>query len=50
MPDTWTREELERRLDKLCEQYLKGRTKEIQKEIIELAKRLGELTEGEKKE
>ena len=49
MPDIWTREELERRLDELCEQYLKGRTKEIQKEIIELARRLDELKEGKKK-
>ena len=48
MPDIWTREELERRLDELCEQYLKGRTKEIQKEIIELARRLDELKEGKK--
>ena len=50
MPDARTVEEIERRLDELCEQYLKHpHTKERQKEIIELARRLDELKEGKKK-
>ena len=36
--------DLERRLDELCDQYLKHpHTKEMQREIIDLAKRLDEL-------
>ena len=51
MPDNPTIEELERRLDKLCEQYLKHpHDKYMQREIIELARRLDELKEGKKKE
>ena len=51
MPDIPTIEELERRLDELCDQYLKRpHTKEIQREIIDLARRLDELKDGKKKE
>ena len=51
MPDIWTREELERRLDELCEEYLKRpHTKEMQREIIDLARRLDELKDRKKKE
>jgi len=50
MPDIPTIEELERRLDELCEQYLKRpHTKEMQREIIELARRLDELKQVKKK-
>jgi len=42
MGDTRTREELKRRLDELSEQYLKRRNKEIQKDILEVLRRLGE--------
>ena len=49
MPEIPTIEALERRLDELCEQYLKRQhTKEMQREIIELARRLDELKEGKK--
>jgi Mg2+ and Co2+ transporter CorA len=48
MTDSPTIEELERRLDELCEQYLKHQhTKEMQREIIELARRWEELKEKE---
>jgi Mg2+ and Co2+ transporter CorA len=44
MLDRPTIEDLERRLDELCDQYLKHpHTKEMQQEIIDLARRLGEL-------
>jgi sulfur transfer protein SufE len=37
-------EDLEQRLDELCDQYLKhSHTKEMQREIIDLARRLDEL-------
>jgi len=51
MPDIPTIEELERRLDELCDQYLKRpHTKEMQREIIDLARRLDELKDRKKKE
>ena len=44
MLDRPTIEDLERRLDELCDQYLKHpHTKEMQREIIDLARRLDEL-------
>jgi len=44
MLDRPTIEDLERRLDELCNQYLKHpNTKEMQREIIDLARRLDEL-------
>jgi hypothetical protein len=50
MADSPTIEELERRLDKLCDEYLKyPHDKYMQREIIDLARRLDELKEGEKK-
>jgi len=51
MPDARTIEEIERRLDHLCDQYLKhSHDKDMQREIIDLARRLDELKDGEKKE
>jgi Mg2+ and Co2+ transporter CorA len=51
MQDPPTIEELERRLDELCEQYLKRpHTKEMQRQILDLARRLNELKEGKEKE
>jgi Cdc6-like AAA superfamily ATPase len=44
MADSPTIEELERRLDKLCDEYLKHpHDKYMQREIIDLARRLDEL-------
>jgi hypothetical protein len=50
MADGPTIEELERRLDRLCDQYLKHpHDKYMQRKIIELARRVDELKEGKKK-
>jgi hypothetical protein len=51
MPDIPTIEELERRLDELCEQYLKRpHTKEMQREIIRTGKRMDVLkSRGERR-
>jgi len=51
MSDRRTREQLERRLDELCDQYLKHpHSKEMGTELLDMARRLDELKEGEKKE
>jgi hypothetical protein len=50
MADGPTIEELERRLDRLCDEYLKHpHDKYMQREIIDLARRVDELKEGKKK-
>jgi sulfur transfer protein SufE len=50
MTESPTIEELERRLDKLCDEYLKHpHDRYLQREIIELARRLDELKESERK-
>jgi sulfur transfer protein SufE len=50
MADSPTIEDLDRRLDKLCDEYLKHpHDKYMQREIIELASRLDELKEGKRK-
>ncbi len=44
MSDPPTREQLERRLDELCDQYLKHpHSKEMQSELLDMARRLDEL-------
>ena len=49
MPDAETIEEIERRLDQLCKEYLRGpHSKKLHDEIIELGKRLEELKKAEK--
>ena len=51
MAEEPTIEELERRLDRLCDEYLKHlHDKSMQREIIDLARRLDELKDGKKKE
>ena len=51
MADSPTIAELERRLDKLCDEYLKHpHDRYMQREIIDLARRLDELKDRKKKE
>ena len=47
MTDTETRKKLKRRLDELSEQYLRSHSKETQKEILALLKRLAEMKNNE---